>query len=288
MPGAKAGYSAWSLQTAPLKGEQTTRATRPAQPSNLFLPSSIWGAISLSPPGVSKGASYVFSLLCTVAWIPVEPCLNSAIWLLINFCWLKSPRTQIGGSWASEAPSPARGWVENSPCPTWGPTSVQRGVTWLSSYWCVSSASPGLGSPGRHRGGVWGAEPRACRSKKGLVLVLLHENGSSHIASWVLLHSSWGGFYASWRGHGCPTGFAFSRDDGHVQASPWLIHRKSRQRPPEPHPLLGSRSPERGRLTSGQRPPPLWSNSNESGGSRLIGNKKWSSEMILAGPAGWG
>ena len=230
----------------------------------------------------------MFSLLRAVARIPVQPCLNSAIWLLINFCWLKSPRTQIGGSWASEAPSPAREWVENSPCPAWGPTSVRREVTWLSSYWCVSPASPGLGSPGRHRGGVWRAEPRVCRSKKGLVLVLLHENGSSHIASWVLLHSSWGGFYASWRGHGCPTGFAFSRDDGHAQASPWLIHRKSRWRPPEPHPLLGNRSPERGRLTSRQRPPPLWYNSNESGGSRLIGNKKWSSEMVLAGPAGWG
>ena len=120
----------------------------------------------------------------------------------------------------------------------------------------------------------WGLAGRTqgMQIQKVLVLVLLHENGSSHsILSFTPFFLGW--LLCVLKRARLPHGFAFSRDDGHTKASPWPIHRKSGRHPSEPHPLLGSRGPERSRLTSGQRPPPLWNNSTQSGGSWLISNK---------------
>ena len=43
--------------------------------------------------GASKGTCFWYSLPCA-AGVPIKPCLNSSS-DLINFCWQKSPRTQV-------------------------------------------------------------------------------------------------------------------------------------------------------------------------------------------------
>ena len=60
------------------------------------------------------------SLLHAAAWVPIKPCLNSSSGL-INFCWLKSPRTQV--------------------TITLGASIL---IPWLPPHTCLSSSSHGL------------------------------------------------------------------------------------------------------------------------------------------------
>ena len=113
------------------------------------------------------------------------------------------------------------------------------------------------------------------------------------------------------RGCGCHISFAFSRDAWHSCTSPWPICEKSGQYPPEPHPRIWNRSPERGRW---KRPTGTcwlggdlhlqWNNSDKSESSWMLSKKglspqngiglswrpriaEWLIPKVVTGKKGW-
>ena len=98
--GAKAGYHAWSLHTAPPRGW----AHHPSHPSRLspgpiltltpFKGPACWPCPP--PQGGSEGSCYLLLLYGSTS--PHKALPEFLIWPLINFYWLKSPRTLVGNT----------------------------------------------------------------------------------------------------------------------------------------------------------------------------------------------
>ena len=96
-PRAKAKYCAWALHTAPPRGWADHLTTPPARPLDPPLPSPhIRNQLSLPSPAESKQGKLllVFTPLCC-STSPNKDLPEFLVWLLINFCWLRRPRSLV-------------------------------------------------------------------------------------------------------------------------------------------------------------------------------------------------
>ena len=124
--GAKAGYCTCPLHTAPPRGGYTPRSLLWPNLWTCPYPPSIKGTSSHTIPGSKQGKLFlVFILLCCSRG-PSKALPESLVWPLLNFHWLRRPRTLAsnrlcgtqhgagGGTGRLRDPNAAFPWVTSS------------------------------------------------------------------------------------------------------------------------------------------------------------------------------